>query len=59
MEKEIEDMISGNRWKQAYEVSELSSGPCPFGGNFETCPRLLQNQIYIRKFAPEVFWHDL
>ena len=23
MEKEIEDMISGNRWKQAYEVSEL------------------------------------
>ena len=24
MEKEIEDMITGNRWKQAYEVSELS-----------------------------------
>ena len=21
MEKEIEDMITGNRWKQAYEVS--------------------------------------
>ena len=28
MEKEIEDMITGNRWKQAYEVSELSN-TCP------------------------------
>ena len=38
MEKEIEDMITGNRWKQAYEVSELSSTcPLPFfewGGKF-------------------------
>ena len=33
MEKEIEDMFSGNRWKEAYEVSELSSPHCLFGGS--------------------------
>ena len=33
MEKEIEDMFSGNRWKEAYEVSELSSTHCLFGGS--------------------------
>ena len=27
MEKEIEDLITGNRWKQAYEVSEWPSLP--------------------------------
>ena len=52
MEKEIEDMITGNRWKEAYEVSKLSSGPCPFGGNFETCPRKATVQNSIRKFVP-------
>ena len=37
MEKEIEDMITGNRWKQAYEVSEL-----PF---FEEAILKLQNEL--------------